>query len=964
MIAWGTSPEIFTERLALTLLHFLWEGAAVALAVVIIGGMFRVRRPRSRYVLNLVAMCAMAACPPATFWYLNTLSMEALPTGAGLALTAQASFTPEITQPDREMPIVQRITNLPTHDFRPTQLVSWQSGRFWIILGWVSGVSFFGARLFLGWIWLQGLKNWQEPVPDSMMRQAQSLGRQLHLHVPRIYASRHLSEAIATGLVRPTILIPLAWITELPPDMLEAILAHELAHVSRWDLWVNVFQRIVETLLFYHPAVWWLSRRLRIERELCCDELAVAVTHDRIRYAQTLECVGRLAMRSVPSSLALTIGGNRMNLLFRVKSILDTRPRRLSNLPSLLGILAIVVSLGIWRSLFFIPAPLLNAAEPSELESMADNYEGEQVTGTVVDAVNRPVPDVEVQVYRDGRRVAHPLRTDAMGQFKVPTAWRKLEGDGVTLVVRGDDGLGWLGLTRHRKVIPEDLSIRIVLLPLDRTLKGQVTDSQGHPLTGITIAPFSFWGGRTSPLYMSGFEKDGWVLSSTTDRQGRFSLKLPKGTGGMLRPRHPDWSAVVVRWNQEQTDVGRIVLARAGRIEGRVVEVQTNKPIRGAFIDVRSYSHEIGTQWDEAKSDNDGRFVIAGLEPGDYIVAFAGLAANPKITAPAHEAVTVQAGHTVEVDFRACEGRLLSGTVVDADTAKPRPRCFVSYYGTARPRSGIRCMGAQTDELGRFRFNVPPGVAQLYLSEEGLSQNSSWTTIEVDAERDPDPLVLKAKPVQVTPAASVTTVTDLTFEEHKQQGKQFDFRPNGIFRTANGKPVGQVIRHLVIVGSQHAMLTGLSSGNTFEDTMIGFGSVLEGRSGYYLIDAVGFAPTRTPEFIFSKTIKALTIDLQPEMFVEVRGRVVDVQGKGVTGAHVLATVRAPSLLDFQKEETTGNCVATTNADGSFTLKHLRVGDSFFARAEKEGTRSVQTKTISISNAEPIELPVFRLGPSE
>jgi UDP-N-acetylmuramoyl-L-alanyl-D-glutamate--2,6-diaminopimelate ligase len=78
------------------------------------------------------------------------------------------------------------------------------------------------------------------------------------------------------------VLLPVCWLTEMTPEVLEAVVAHELAHVRRWDLWVNLFQRLVETLLFYHPAVWWVSRRVRLEREMCCDELAVSVTGERL----------------------------------------------------------------------------------------------------------------------------------------------------------------------------------------------------------------------------------------------------------------------------------------------------------------------------------------------------------------------------------------------------------------------------------------------------------------------------------------------------------------------------------------------------------------------------------------------------------------------------------------------------------------------------------------------------------
>jgi len=81
------------------------------------------------------------------------------------------------------------------------------------------------------------------------------------------------------------VLLPIALLTQCPAELLEAMIAHELAHIRRHDLWVNLFQRVVETVLFYHPAVWWVSGRMRLERELCCDDLAIRATGRRAEYA-------------------------------------------------------------------------------------------------------------------------------------------------------------------------------------------------------------------------------------------------------------------------------------------------------------------------------------------------------------------------------------------------------------------------------------------------------------------------------------------------------------------------------------------------------------------------------------------------------------------------------------------------------------------------------------------------------
>ena len=99
-------------------------------------------------------------------------------------------------------------------------------------------------------------------------------------------------------------------IAEMPPQLLEAVIAHELAHLRRCDLWVNLLQRLVESVLFYHPAVWWLSSRLRRERELCCDALAVAATGERLAYAEALQLTAELTARlaSVDGRPALAAG--------------------------------------------------------------------------------------------------------------------------------------------------------------------------------------------------------------------------------------------------------------------------------------------------------------------------------------------------------------------------------------------------------------------------------------------------------------------------------------------------------------------------------------------------------------------------------------------------------------------------------------------------------------------------------
>src|SRR5262249_10124402 len=154
------------------------------------------------------------------------------------------------------------------------------------------------ARLLCGFVGVWGLQRTAVPAPAWLIERIKQLAYSVRMPVPRLQLSTRVPEAITVGILKPMILIPVAWMTELPPDMVESVLAHELAHVLRRDLWINLLQRLAETLLFYHPIMWWLSRRLRIERELCCDEFAVGLTQNGLRYAETLEHIGRMSIRS------------------------------------------------------------------------------------------------------------------------------------------------------------------------------------------------------------------------------------------------------------------------------------------------------------------------------------------------------------------------------------------------------------------------------------------------------------------------------------------------------------------------------------------------------------------------------------------------------------------------------------------------------------------------------------------
>ena len=135
--------------------------------------------------------------------------------------------------------------------------------------------------------------------------------------------SAHMKTPAVVGWVRPMILLPPAALTGLTVDQLQAILLHELAHIRRYDYLVNLIQIFIETLLFYHPALWWVSRRIRIEREHCCDDTAATALGSPIEYAHALT---RMAELALPTN-QLAVAANTSNLLHRVSRLLQINPQ-------------------------------------------------------------------------------------------------------------------------------------------------------------------------------------------------------------------------------------------------------------------------------------------------------------------------------------------------------------------------------------------------------------------------------------------------------------------------------------------------------------------------------------------------------------------------------------------------------------------------------------------------------------
>lgn len=205
-----------------------------------------------------------------------------------------------------------------------TGLLTVQRTLPWLVGLWSLGVALLLVRLFGGLLLLDRLTHHTRPAGQDWQLRLVVLARRLDVRraiALRECASTHSPAVI--GWLRPVILLPVSVLAGLTPDQVEAILAHELAHIRRHDYIVNLLQSVAETLLFYHPAVWLVSRQIRIEREHCCDDDAVAICGDAVTYASALADLERL--RGSMPALALAASGG--SLLSRVQRLLAPAPR-------------------------------------------------------------------------------------------------------------------------------------------------------------------------------------------------------------------------------------------------------------------------------------------------------------------------------------------------------------------------------------------------------------------------------------------------------------------------------------------------------------------------------------------------------------------------------------------------------------------------------------------------------------
>ncbi|MEF2268027.1 M56 family metallopeptidase [Janthinobacterium sp. LS2A] len=283
----GVELGKLVPALGWVLLYFVWQGVIVGAVSAVLLWLLRHASARWRYAVCALALL-LCLCIPS----LHLLSLLSGTSPAQLAVDAPPAWR--------------------------AALQAWMPA---LVLAWSAGVGLMSLRLCLGLAWVGKLRRQAVAAPAVWQARLDALALRMGLHRrPPLKLHAGLASPVTVGFWRPVILLPAALLSGMPVALLEALLAHELAHVRRWDYLVNLLQSVAEALLFFHPVVWWLSARMRAEREQVADALAAQALQDPQRLATALHALSLHTVAPNHSGLLMSARGGA--LLTRIERLM------------------------------------------------------------------------------------------------------------------------------------------------------------------------------------------------------------------------------------------------------------------------------------------------------------------------------------------------------------------------------------------------------------------------------------------------------------------------------------------------------------------------------------------------------------------------------------------------------------------------------------------------------------------
>jgi len=636
------SDPFVSRRLCLALLHSLWAVALLAMIAWLLDRLWLKLSVERSYALHVGALLLSLAVLPVAFAVVRVGGEDASVGGssavspsiieAPLASSPQTQPAPRINAPPQEIskhaPTVRLVS--PT---AKKNLATWNRIAPWLAGIYAIGVLLMFGRLLIS-IWRANrLGSRATPISEGPLLEClRTLSGQWSLRVvPVLARAEHIVVPKVVGLLKPTILFPAAALSGLSPDELEMILAHELAHVRRHDMWVNLLQRLAEVVLFFNPALWYLSRRISTLREYCCDEMTCQAMagaeskndpEPKLRYASALLHVAELAKSNTVAQgdlAALAASGRSPSELRRRVARLFGEPVGEPVRISWTGLLSMGAVL-----LLFLCGPMIwrteaqTAESTAEISTAANEQESENsdfpatISGKIVLEDGSPAT-AKGWLYSNSRySTGSTLSTE--GQFTDTfscevhsgTVWLKYFPKGYAPA--------WVGPLELKPGQRRD-NVTFTLRPGFSELV-QVSNEQGEPVAGATLLAHPEIGGNTNgPNY-----------ERITDENGEFLLEHLADTRYSLTITAPGYQPLrTAPLRLEPGEVLRPTMIRSKPGTG-VVRFADGTPAPGTKLYCKHEIYENGTQnsysSDSGKlfvtCDAMGRFSLDQLATGSH----------------------------------------------------------------------------------------------------------------------------------------------------------------------------------------------------------------------------------------------------------------------------------------------------------------------------------------------------------
>lgn len=655
------------ERLVAVLGHSLWQALLAAVLLLLILRRLPASRPEARYGWATAALAGVVLAVMGT-WTLSTTLPRYAPSSAPVtteAAAADSSPSPSVSAGSASpsgssslsaaipADIASRSADTLSSSVRADENPAlrapglFRSREGLLALAWMAGVVVMLGRMVRSVGGAGRLASASRRLEEGPLAEAaRELAGRLGLHpMPALALCDNLSGPAVIGVLWPVILLPASLATGFPPESLRAILAHELAHVRRHDYLVNLGQMLVEALLFFNPAVWWISRQMRLEREACCDAAASRLMGNAGHYAGALaDAAARLSSTPLPAPAvppappAVAYGPESPRaLLDRVRRVLLPGHRPLVRLPwySVLGTLLgwSAVLAGLWGGSH---ATVALAVSALSAEERLERVQEEAKAFGLPDYLQPGAEDVRTTVSgtvrtSDGSPLPKDLLLQGTCQRPGYSGVSSIQVDDGAFESRISAGTAHFGVfcPDYAPAVagPMELRPEVPLTGIDLVLEPgfssriRVTDEEDQPLSGVRILMRYDWPG-------DGFRAGGWPKTAVSGPDGEARLDHVGALPVFLDASQPGYEFSQRR--EERLSDNQVLhwsLRRARPAEGIVVEKATGKPIAGAALRLlvvdgpQGMNSSLDTATTEAVTDPDGRFRLTQLR-GDSVYTY------------------------------------------------------------------------------------------------------------------------------------------------------------------------------------------------------------------------------------------------------------------------------------------------------------------------------------------------------